>query len=449
MSQVLNELVRRLRSKVDIYADCFPKQIDCIKDKSRQKAYNATRRAGKSAVCRKEIIDPCLNERGVSTLYMGLTLDSVKAIIWDDLMEDLDNYAVPHKAYEREGYVKFTQTDSKLSLIGIDTSYREMKKILGRKTRRVIIDEAGSMTIDMEKLCYQMIGPSLMDLQGELILAGTCEDIPNTFFEKITTGQEKGWSVHRWLTSDNPHMRVQYEQEIQTILKNNPLAINTSWFKTHYLNIWTTDDDKKIYKLGDHNFILESPFKNPIYTLSVDLGLNDDSAFVVQSYDEKHPFSIVNESWKSPDMDFTDVANKVKEFMGRYPISKLIVDGANLQGVEEMRRRHGLPFTVAEKTDKLTFMRILRDDFIQGKIKLIANKTKDLAEELNNLIFNKDKTGEDSRCQNHLADSLLYSHRNMRHYLHEPELPKDDTKSDKYMDNYERKLMEEMLHEDD
>lgn len=438
-----------MRTKVDIYADCFPKQLDCKNDKRRQKAYNATRRAGKSAICRKEIIDPCLNERGVSTLYMGLTLDSVKAIIWDDLMEDLETYAIPYKGYEREGYVKFTQTDSRLSLIGIDTSYREMKKILGRKTRRVVIDEAGSMTIDMEKLCYQMIGPSLMDLQGELILAGTCEDIPNTFFEKITTGKENGWSVHRWLTSDNPHMRVQYEQEIQTILANNPLAINTSWFKTHYLNIWTTDDDKKIYKLAEHNFILASPFKKPVYTLAVDLGLNDDSAFVVQSYDEAFPYSIVNESFKSPDMDFTDVANKVKEIMSRYPISKLIVDGANLQGVEEMRRRHGLPFYAAQKEDKLTNMRLLRDDFIQAKVKILKQKNEYLIEEAENLIYNKDKTGEDSRCQNHLMDAMLYGWKDLRHFLYEAPIPAVNNLSNEYMDRYEKQLMEEMLNEDD
>lgn len=447
--KILQELARRTNDKVDLYSNCFPAQIKCKDDQSRQKAYRATRRGGKSKILSKELLDVCSNEDGVNCLYMGLTLDSVKEIIWDEMMSELERCSIDHKAYERDGLIKFTKTNSRLRLCGIDTSYREMKKILGRRNRRVVIDEAGSMTIDMEKLVYQMIGPSLIDLQGEIILAGTCEDIPNTFFEKVTTGKEAGWSVHNWTTHENPHMAVQFQNEIDTILRNNPLAANASWFRTHYLNIWTTDDEKRIYKLNDYNFILSSAHKNPMYTLAIDLGLNDDSAFVVQSYSHDCSYSVVHESFKSPDMDFTDVANKAKQFMEIYPISKLIVDGANKQGVEEMRRRHGLPFVNAEKQDKLTFMRILRDDFIQGSVKIIKAKNEALIEELSNLILNKDKTDEDPRCQNHLADALLYGHRDLRHYLFMPEEEKQHKYSDRFMKEYEQQLMKEFAHEDD
>jgi hypothetical protein len=448
MSLILKELINRLRTKVDVYSNCFERQNICRLDKSRLKAYNATRRAGKSDIMAKEALEPCVNEHGVTVLYMGLTLDSVREIIYDVIIREIERCGVAYKGYEREGVIKILETNSKIKLVGIDTSYREMKKVLGTKPRRVLIDESGSMTINMEKLIYQMIGPALIDLQGEIILGGTCEDIPNTFFEKVTTGKEKGWSIHRWTTEENPYMADLFKKEIDTILSNNPLAVNTSWFKTHYLNIWTTDDSKKIYKLSDHNFILSSNFTNPIYTLAVDLGSNDDSAFVVQSYDPKHPYSIVNESYKSPDMDFTDVANKVKWFIQKYPISKLIVDGANKQGVEEMRRRHGLPFNNAEKKDKITFMRILNDDLVQGRVKIIREQNLELVTEIDNLIYNKDKTEEDPRCQNHLCDALLYGHRDLRAYLYEPPKPEENNLNDEFMDKYERQLMGEFNNDD-
>ena len=66
--------------------------------------------------------------------------------------------------------------------------------------------------------------------------------------------------------------------------------------------------------------------------------------------------------------------------MGKFPISRIQVDGANKQGVEEMRARHSLPLDAAEKTDKATFLKLFADDVKQGKIKLLP-ETQDLQDE--------------------------------------------------------------------
>lgn len=454
---LIEEFVRRKRRILEMPPDrlrdpSFLAQNNVLSDRaSRYKAVNCTRRSGKSVGEAIDHFELCETYAGSRTLYLGLTLDSVSEIIWDVMKELDEKGGYGCKFNEVKKIVRFSN-GSRIRLFGLDTSERQMKKILGQKNRKVTIDEAGSMTQDMVKICYQMIDPTLTDLAPNswFSLVGTCENVPNTFFQRVVEGKETflPWKIYRWTAYDNPHMVDQWTRQIELYKKQNPDVIHASWFKTHYLNEWCSDDELLIIPLSRKNFCDEIPKTHTFYVLGVDLGFNDASAFSVLAYSLGSPVCYVVKSFKESGYDITDVANKIKSFQREFPITKIIVDGSNKQGVEEIKKRHRIPLNNAEKQGKATFLRILKDDAILGKIVLLESGTGELITEWSQLQWkDENKDEEDSRCQNHLSDATLYAWRECKHYTYDPQDEPPHIDSQEYMDEAEEREAEELKRE--
>ena len=333
------------------------------------------------------------------------------------------------------------ENKSTIKLFGLDSSYKEMRKVLGSKYKTVKIDEAGSITQDLKKICYQMIMPALTDVSGRLTLLGTAENIPKTFFEHVTSGKEKGWSIHKWTAFDNPYIAEKWQEHINWIKENNPSFMLTSEYKTHYLNEWCADDSLLIVKTNDKTVCPRVDLANPTYILGVDLGYNDASAFSLGMFSASSPKLYVAKSFKSREMDITDVANTIRSLMTQYPIAKIKIDGANKQGVEEMKKRHNLPLEAADKQDKATFLKLFADDITQNRVHYFEGECDTLIEEQNYLQWKDErKQDEDPRCDNHENDATLYMWREARNYLYTEQKKPDDINSDKYMDEFAKRL---------
>ena len=404
---LFRELVRRanISRKVCLRDLSFTAQNLAIDDDSRLKAYNCTRRAGKTLGVVIDFLESGSNNPNTKYLYMALTIDSARGICWDDLKEYNEKHSLGFKPNEARSELRHPN-GSLIKLAGADCSEKQMRKILGQKYKKVAIDEAGSFTINMTRLVYQMIEPTLIDQMGVLILLGTCENIPNTFFEKVTEGKEQGWSVHKWTAADNPHVRDNFLKQIDSILSRNPLAKEASWFKTHYLNQWCTDDELLIINVSDYNICKGLP---PIvkgsrwfYVLGVDIGYNDANAFTITAFNKYQRKVYFIKSFKEANLDFTGVSKIIKKLQTDYPFFRIVIDGANKQGVMELRNRWGLPLQSAEKTGKATYLRLLKDDFIEGLGMIIEGECNELETEWSQLIWvDENKEKEDPRCQNH------------------------------------------------
>ena len=182
--EVFNEIKLRQghSSKVTRDPD-FVKQNEVLDSRgSRWKALNCSRRSGKSHTEARDHIEICLEYPKSRTIYMGLTLDSVTEIIWDVFKELNEAHKLGLK-FNNSKKIIFYPNGSRTRLFGLDASHRQMAKVLGQKLRKVSIDEAGSITVDLEEFCFQKLRPALSDLAplSWLTLLGTCETIPNTY----------------------------------------------------------------------------------------------------------------------------------------------------------------------------------------------------------------------------------------------------------------------------
>lgn len=401
-----------------IRTEGFDKQNEILEDKeSRFKALNATRRAAKSNTEARDHIEICETYPKSRTIYMGLTLDSVTEIIWD-VFKDINTEFRLGLKFNNSKKIIFYPNGSRTRLFGLDASHRQMAKILGQKLRKVSIDEAGSITINLEEFCFQKIRPALIDLAplSWLTLLGTCENIPNTYFQKVTEGNciNFNWKIYKWSALDNPFMKKQWEAEIEDITKNNPNALETSSFKTHYLNQWCSDDDLLIIPASKMKFIDKLPDlgrgKEWHYMLGVDLGYNDATAFTLIAFNWNYKAAVVCMTFKIVEQDFTDVAEVINKIKSDYNVTHIVIDGANKQGVEEIKKRHNLhEIEIAEKLGKPTYLRLLKDEVISEKIEFLKDSCSDLENEWRGLQWkDKFKLAEDPRCQNHLSDSTLY-----------------------------------------
>jgi hypothetical protein len=127
-----------------------------------------------------------------------------------------------------------------------------------------------------------------------------------------------------------------------------------------------------------------------------------------------------------------------------FPIAKIVIDGANKQGVEEIKNRHQIPLKAAEKQDKASFLKILADDVTRNRVQYFKGKCQSLIEEQQSLQW-KDETrqDEDPRIPNDQNDSFLYAWREARNYLWKEEPKPDDINSDKYMDEFAKRLLDQ------
>lgn len=385
-------------------------------------------------------------------LYMGLTTGSADSITADIFFELDEKHKLGLKKNIQKSTWK-TPNGSTCKMFGVDASEKEMRKALGQKLRKVSIDEAGSITIDMKKLIYQMIIPALTDNRPHswLTILGTPENIPNTFFEGVTQGKDDtiNWKVRKWTAYDNPYMVKQWTDEIIDLIKNNPKIVEASWFKTHYLNEWCSDDELLIIPVSRAERCEYKHEAGDVYVLGVDFGFNDSNAFTVIKWSQSKRKMQFVQSFKKAGIIYSEVAEVIKTLRTKYPITSIVVDGQAKQGIEEIKKRFQLPLENAEKTGKATFLKLLKDDILTGVAEICDNGCQELVGEWEALMWkDQNKEDEDPRCQNHASDSALYAWRKAKHYAYTEAEKPVSRDSQQYMDELEKREMENARNRD-
>lgn len=408
----------------------FSHQTAFILDSSRWKAALCTRRSGKSYGAACYLLKEAWEHPGVTCLYIALTRESARSILWgilktinrrlklgltkDEFNETLLEVRLPN--------------NSIIKLSGANASEDEKEKFLGQKYRLVVIDEAASFTTDLEALVHKTLEPAVRDERGTICLIGTPSNIKSGLFFRVTTGAFKEtdvrWAVHKWSEYDNPYMREQRIEEEEKITATRPRFRETATYRQMYLGEWAVSEDTLVYKYeATRNSYSSLPKAAYRTVLGVDLGFDDDTAFVLCSYQSHDPTLYVLETFSAPGMTITKVAETIKHYESRYSIDSIVIDGANKQAVEEMRQHHGLSsLEAADKKHKFEFIDLLNDDLQQGRIKLSPDCAA-LVIELQELVIDEkallrsNKRVEHPGCSNHLCDALLYAWRHTYQYL--------------------------------
>lgn len=436
LNAFLAEAAKQKKGELDILESAFPKQKEFITDPHRRKTGWCTRRSAKSYTGGLYLADTMLKHAGVNCLYLGLTRLSAKGIIWKDILKTIDTKYDLGFTFNGTELTATAPNGSVTYVTGVDAEDDEMHKLLGKKWKLVILDEAQAYSIDLRALIYGILGPAVIDQGGTICMMGTAGNITKGLFYDVTNQKEPGWKLFEWTAYDNPFVAKQWADDIEDIRKSRPLFMETALFNQWYLNKWVVDEAAKVYRFdNDRDSIKHLPMDivDWRYVLGIDLAHSPDStSFVVGCYNEIDPTLYFKYAKKFEKFDITDVANKTKELESIYKFDVKLVDGANKQAVAELNNRHGLNLIVADKTGKVDFIKIMNDEFVQKKIKLLPD-TQDLKDEYNSLIWEIDANGtikeprrEHPTLHNDACDAALYLWRYCFTYLLKEKLPFKD-----------------------
>jgi hypothetical protein len=412
----------------------FPMQKKFIRDPALRKVVLCTRRSGKSFGGGSYLLKVAYQNPGCSVLYIALTRESAKNIMWKDVLKVLNRNLDLNAKFHENDLTCTLPNGSVVRLLGVDSTEEEKQKILGQKYALVIIDEAAQFSIDLNELIVGVLTPAVSDYRGTICLIGTPSNLRKGLYFELTNGQDpgvsgtwetRGWKGFRWSAFDNPYMKVQWQETIDALKASNPAIEDTPLFQQHYYGRWVINDVNLVYSYvpGRNDFTKLPDLDNKRgrwhNVLGVDLGYDDPSAFSLCTYHDFDQTLYVLESEKQKGMDITAVANKIRAYKVRCEIDTVIVDNANKQAVEEMRKRHDLALRAADKTGKADFIELMNAEFTMGRIKLCLSKCQELSEEYGGLIWDDRaaRREEHPACDNHCTDATLYAWRHCHQYL--------------------------------
>ena len=204
--KVLAEQARRANIKKPPYIDeLHPSQMAFWEDPNRFKVAICGRRAGKTSLAYRGLLQGMGANPNTIQAYIGVTRESAKRLAWNPLRRLAKQYGLPIQ-FNKVELIAYHANGAELWILGADKE-EDMDKMRGAAYKRVVIDEAASYRAFIERMVNEVIEPALGDHRGDLWLMGTPGRTAAGFFYDASInapGFEK-FSVHKWTVADNPY----------------------------------------------------------------------------------------------------------------------------------------------------------------------------------------------------------------------------------------------------
>lgn len=377
MSISTQAAAKQLKKKLSVQAKPielraeFEAQNLFINDPSRYVVAQCSRRAGKTNGLAIRFFKTLERYPKAQCIYLGLTLDSARDIMWPVLQELNEKHQLGCTFVES----KLTMTHpngSKLKLLGADMK-NFIKRLKGRKYPGVAIDEAQDFSSHLQSLVDDVLTPSIADYPDSwLALTGTPGPVPQGYFFDITQNRKFGYSFHSWTLLDNPYM-PEPDKFIEDLKKKREWDDNHPTLLREWKNRWVLDVQSLWIQYNEKiNHYIELPTITPHkwnYIMGVDLGFKDADALAVLAWSEHHPNTYLVKEVINRKQGLTELVEQIQLLRSQYDISKIVIDegGLGKKLAEEMRRQHSIPAEAADKLRKQENVEFLNDALRRGK----------------------------------------------------------------------------------
>ncbi len=434
---IAKKLIQRrqvIQSKPIDLLDNFQVQNNFVNDISRFVVAQCSRRAGKTNGLALRFFKTMDKHPKSQCIYLGLTLDSARDIMWPVLQEINEKYGLGCKFLES----RLTMTHpngAKLRLFGADMS-NFIKRLKGRKYPGAAVDEAQDFGPHLQALIDDVLTPSIADYEdGWIALTGTPGPVPNGYFFDITEKRRFGYSVHKWTLLDNPHMPNPRAFLDDLLKKREWDQLNPTYLR-EYLNQWVLDVESLWikYRADKNSYLSIDKTKKWEYILGVDVGFKDADALAVVAWCEEGPTTYLVEELVTPQQGLTELANQIKAMDEKYKIGKMVIDegGLGKKLAEELRRRYHIPIQGAEKTRKQETVEFLNDSLRLGQFK--AKSSSRFAQDSYLVQIDWDKSRPDKiivkkKPHSDIIDAVIYAYKESPAYTYRkpPDKPKPGT----------------------
>lgn len=431
--------------------DDFPAQNAFIKDTNRYIAAQCSRRAGKSNGLAFRYFLTMEKHPKSTCIYLALTRDSARNIMWDVLKEIDEKYKIGCSF--KESTLTVTHPNgSKLMLYGADMA-NFIRRLKGQKSPGIGIDEAQDFGVHLESLINDVLTPMLVDYKDSwLAVVGTPGPVPQgRYFDTTHTGRF-GYSVHKWTILDNPHIQGA-QKFIDDLIQKNEWEPNHPTLMREWYNQWVLDVDALWirYKADTNHYDkLPEHVKKWNYILGIDIGFKDADALAVLAWSEEDPCTYLVEELITAKQDITSLIEQILLMGKKYDLYKMVIDqgGLGLKIAEEIRRRHGISVEAADKKLKSENVGVMNDELRLGKLKAKANSRFAQDSYLIQIDWQKstpDKIIIKKDPHSDIIDAVLYAHKESYSFTHKPASNKPKLGSKEWADSQSTEMWEAEL----
>lgn len=411
-------------NKIEL-SDNFPAQNAFVLDPARYIDAQCSRRAGKSNGLVLRFFKTMEKHPKSQCLYLSLTQDSAREILWPVLQEMNEKYQLGCTFTESKLEMKHPN-GSKLKLMGADLK-NFIKRLKGRKYPGVGIDEAQDFGAHLQSLIDDVLTPSIADYEdGWLALTGTPGPVPQGYFFQVTQEKKYGYSHHEWTIMDNPHMPNPQAFLADLKSKREWLDDNPTLLR-EWQNKWVLDVESLWIRYNEKiNHYQELPTEHKWnYILGVDIGFNDADAIAVLAWSETTPITYLVEEVIKSKQGISSLIAQIEATQKKYAAYKIIMDegGLGKKIAEDLRQRFGCPIEPADKAHKQSNVEFLNDSLRLGKFK--AKSASRFAQD-SYLVQVDHERSTPSRTvlkktpHSDIIDAVLYAFRESYSYTHKP-----------------------------
>jgi len=356
---------------------CFAPQRDFFRSPGeRFRVAVCSRRAGKTIGIAADAIDTCLKTPNAVCLYITITSQNARNIIWGDTLKILEEYDLECKIDNTRLSLKFPN-GSRFIIAGAKDR-QEIEKYRGWKLTKCYIDECQSFRPYIEELVNDIITPALRDLRGNLYMTGTPGPVPAGYFYTISTSDL--WTSHKWTAFDNPHLHnpakgIDLEETLAEERRLKGIDIDNASYQRETYGRWVEDKDALVFKFNkERNIYYDKPTIDQ-YIFGIDIGYNDADSIAVLGYNDIDKKVYIIEEVEKTKQDITSLVQEIKRLQKIYNPIKMVMDagalGKKIQ--EEILQRHSLKLEAAEKHRKIEFIELLNDDLRNAKLLAAPN----------------------------------------------------------------------------
>lgn len=406
----------------------FDKQLEFVKDDAPFKTAVCSRRSGKTFACAAHLVSTALMFPGISCLYITISRNNAKKIIWPVLQEILTGNGIRARCDLTELSIRF---DNK-SIIYVSgaNDQAEIEKFRGLALKLVYLDECQSFRSYIEQLIDDIITPALMDYAGTLCLIGTPGAVPVGYFHDCATKQNSSWSNHTWTFFDNPHIPLKsgmtHRALLDRELQRRGIAADDPTIQREWFGKWVLDTESLLLRYEEKiNHYQTLPQKPWVYLMGIDLGFVDADAIAILAWSESDQATYLVHEEVVSKQGISELVQRIESLSKRYAISKMVIDegGLGKKIAEEIRRRHHIPVHPADKARKMENYALLNDALRSARFK--AKKDSRFAQDSYLIEIDRDKSTPDKirvkdSFHSDIIDAVLYAFKESPAYSYQP-----------------------------
>lgn len=352
----------------------FDEQWKFVEDPRPFKTAVCSRRSGKTFSCAAHLIHTALETPEVVCLYITLSRNNAKKLIWPQLQKINKEYRLGADEDNTELSMLFPN-GSIIYLSGAKDA-NEIEKFRGLALKLAYIDECQSFREYIRELIDDIVSPALMDYNGSLCLIGTPGPIPAGYFYECSVKSDV-WAKHKWTFFQNPFIAQKsgktHQELLDRELKRRGVDASDPSIQREFFGNWTLDSDSLWLKYNQdlNHYQTIDTTKKYNYIMGIDLGFDDADAIAILAWSEEDPTTYLVHEKVVEKQGLTELAKQIKDLQSRYDISKMVIDqgGLGKKIAEELRRQHALPVEAADKARKQENAAFLNDALRTGKFK--------------------------------------------------------------------------------